>query len=179
MNIRTLLIGAVAAGAMVTAAHAADLQLPVQPAPAVDTTAFSFEGLYLGGYAGGAIANGTWGTVGVLAGVNFAVSDAVLAGVEVQGGLFGNNGATAWNAYALGHLGVLVTDSVLAYAALGVGVLPTSNNSVSDSGWLAGGGLEFAATDSLSFRAEGLYGRSWSTSRDGAQFTVGLIWHAH
>jgi outer membrane immunogenic protein len=176
MNIRTLLIGAVAAGAMATAAHAADLSLPVQPAPVVDTTAFSFEGLYLGGYAGGAIAGGTWGTVGVLAGVNFAVSSAILAGVEVQAGIYGISGATAYNAFALGHLGVLVTDSVLAYAALGVGVLPSAP---SETAWLAGGGLEFAATDNLSFRAEGLYGRSFSSSRDGAQFTVGLIWHAH
>ena len=76
---RILVAGVVAAGAMVSTAQAADLLVGGLD-PVYNSPLFNFEGFYVGGTAGaGAFPGpGLVGTVGVVAGANFAVSDAIL-----------------------------------------------------------------------------------------------------
>jgi len=178
MNLtRAFLIGAAAAGLMASGAQAADLMAPAQvaAAPVIDNT-FSFDGVYAGIYGGATQSAGTWGTVGAVVGVNFSVSDAGTGGVEFEGGFFSDGTTTAYDALAIGHLGVLITNSAMVYGALGAGEVGSSPQ---QTGWVAGGGVEVAATDALSIRGEVLYGRSFSTTDDGVKGTVGLLWHFH
>lgn len=175
MAMRFMSVAVLLAFALAGGAKASDLYPPMQPAPAYNPAAFQFEGLYLGAYLGAGLSSGsTNGTLGGVVGVNFAVADPVMAGGEIQGGVYGANGSTAYDFLALGHLGVLLTDSVLAYGALGAGV-----NSVGTTKgvWAAGGGVDFAVTDSLSARGEALYTHPMSGSGDATKVTAGLLWH--
>ena len=166
----SLLAGAALAVAMASAANAADLLKPADPI--YSSPLFNFEGLYIGGSAGGALSSGTgYGTLGVVVGANFAVSDGIMAGVEFQGDAYWNGGFTAYDALALGRIGGFVSDNTMLYGDLGAGFL---NNTAA---YALGGGAEMALTDQLSLRGDlqfiGPFGGLPST----AKATAGLLWH--
>jgi outer membrane immunogenic protein len=166
----SLLAGAALAVAMASAANAADLLRPADPI--YSSPLFNFEGLYLGGSAGGALSSGTgYGTLGVVVGANFAVSDGIMAGVEFQGDAYWNGGFTAYDAQALARIGGFVSDNTMLYGDLGAGFL---NNTAA---YALGGGAEMALTDQLSLRGDlqfiGPFGGLPST----AKATAGLLWH--
>jgi outer membrane immunogenic protein len=194
---RSLMLGVAAAGLMVSGAQAADLLLPAAPEVIYDDVAFSFEGFYIGIQGGAFFTDGyggfdhTAGLVGIVAGANFLVSDAILAGLEFQGDVFfgGNDGDDssfgAVDALILGRIGALVTDEVLVYAAGGVGIVGGTGFEVGTSddtaGFYAlGGGVEVAVTDNLGVRGEVLYKHLFNdqdASGSGVQATLGLLWH--
>src|SRR3569833_1460861 len=166
----SLLAGAALAVAMASAAIAADLLMPADPI--YSSPLFNFEGLYLGGSAGGALSGGTgYGTLGVVVGANFAVSDRIMAGVEFQGDAYWNGGFTAYDALALGRIGGFVSDNTMLYGDVGAGF----KNNVAQ--YAIGGGAEMALTDQLSLRGDlqfiGPFGGLPST----AKATAGLLWH--
>jgi outer membrane immunogenic protein len=165
-----LLAGAALAVLTASAAPAADLLTPVDPI--YESPLFDFEGLYVGGTAGGALASGSlYGTLGVVVGANFAVSDGIIAGIEFQGDTYWNGGFAAYDALALGRIGGFVADNAMLYGDLGVGLL---NGAPS---YALGGGVELAMNDQLSVRGDlqgiGVFGSTPSV----AKATVGLLWH--
>ena len=166
----TILTGAVLAVSMASAAHAADLLKPADPV--YSSPLFNFSGFYVGGTAGGAISGGTgYGTLGVVTGANFAVSDGIIAGVEFQGDAYYNGGFTSYDALALGRVGGFVADNTMLYGDLGAGF--KGGTAV----YALGGGAEMAVTDQLAVRGDlqglGGFGAFPST----AKATVGLVWH--
>lgn len=186
MNLaKTLLLSTAAVAALTTGALAADYSAPPAYTPttpyAPASSAFSFEGFYVG-ILGGGLWDSTGGTyltapdtgawnLGAAAGVNFYLTDSILGGFEVQGGAnFGASGTT-YDALALGRLGFAPSNEVLVYGTGGVG-------SVGGTGVYAlGGGVEVAAWDNVSVRGEALALGPWGGSPDAAKATVGLIWH--
>ena len=122
-----LLAGIAAAGLTVSSAQAADLMVggldPIYSSPL-----FNFEGFYVGGTAGlGAFPGpGGVGMVGVVVGANFAVTDAILAGVEFQGDTLWNGGGfQGFDTLFLGKLGGYLSDDMIVYGSAG-------------GGWIAG-----------------------------------------
>jgi len=166
-----LIAGAALAVSMATATNAADLLKPADPI--YSSPLFNFDGLYLGGTAGGALASGgLYGTLGVVVGANFAVSDGILAGLEFQGDTYWNGGGfAAYDALALGRIGGFVSDNALLYGDVGVGAV--SGAPV----YALGGGVEFGLTDALSVRGDlqGIGG--FGSFPTVAKATVGLLWH--
>ena len=164
-----LLAGAALAVLMASAAPAADLLTPVDPI--YDSPLFDFEGLYIGGTGGGAFAGGLYGTLGVVVGANFAVTDGIVAGIEFQGDTYWNGGFAAYDALALGRIGGFVSDNAMIYADLGAGVVNGAPV------YAFGGGVELAMTDQLAVRGDlqglGYFGATPSI----AKATVGLLFH--
>jgi outer membrane immunogenic protein len=176
--IKVLAIAALAA-AMPIAAYAADaIELPVSSGPAMpvyDDSGFDWNGFYAGVYGIGqysALNGGQYG-LGVDLGVN-AQFDFFLIGGEVA--LHGLTNGTVSTAYGeiLGRAGVMITDDVLLYAAAGYGMDLTG---LGQSDALLGGGLEFAATDDVSIRAQYLHGFPISGANPKDQFTIGANFH--
>ena len=162
MFVRSLSLGVAAATLLVGGAQAADLIIPTTPQPIYESAGFSWDGLYAGVNLGGQFFDGgdddSVGQflLGGAVGVNFMVADPILLGAEIQGSyLFENDDEGIEDAgqfLALARLGAVVTDSVLVYAAAGAGVQFDDED---DAGIYAlGGGVEFAATDAVSVRAE-------------------------
>jgi outer membrane immunogenic protein len=170
---RTLLAGIAAAGLMATGAEAADLMVGGLD-PVYDSPLFNFEGFYVGGTAGvGAFpAPGLVGTLGVVVGANFALTDAILAGVEFQGdALWNGAGFQGFNGLFLGKLGAYLSDDMVVYGNAG-------------GGWVAnvpsyafGAGIEMAVADQLSARGEVMATGTWGGFPNGGKATVGLLWH--
>jgi outer membrane immunogenic protein len=165
-----LLAGAALAVLTASAASAADLLGPVDPI--YSSPLFDFEGLYVGATGGGAMNGGTlYGTLGVVVGANFAITDGIIAGVEFQGDTYWNGGYAAYDALALGRVGGFVSDNAMLYGDLGAGVL--NGTPV----YAFGAGVELAMTEQISVRGElqglGNFGAMPSTGKA----TVGLLWH--
>jgi outer membrane immunogenic protein len=141
-------------------------------APAYNPAAFNFEGFYLGAQGGGVVGSYSAGSVGVVAGANFDLGNAIVAGGEFQGDwLFGGSSTTTYDFYVLGRLGVQVTDSFLAYAEAGPG---WSSNG---SGYALGGGGEYALTDTMSVKGEVLGTGLWGGGLSSAKIQGGLLFH--
>jgi outer membrane immunogenic protein len=182
MFVRSLSLGVAAAALLVGGAQAADLIIPTTPQPIYESAGFSWDGLYAGVNLGGQFSDDDDAQflLGGAVGVNFMVADPILLGAEIQGNyLFENDDfEDAGQFLALARLGAVVTDSVLVYAAAGAGV---QFNDADDEGIYAlGGGVEFAATDSVSVRAEILGLGTFDDGDDffeGAQATVGVFYH--
>jgi outer membrane immunogenic protein len=165
-----LMAGAALAVSMASAASAADLLKPADPV--YSSPLFNFEGFYVGGTAGGALSSGVgYGTLGVVVGANFAISDGIMAGVEFQGDAYYNGGFTAYDALALGRVGGFVADNTMLYGDIGAGF----KGGVAS--YAFGGGAEMALTDQLGLRGDlqiiGGFGAWPSTGKA----TVGLMWH--
>lgn len=170
---RTLLAGVTAAGLTVSGAQAADLVVGGLD-PIYNSPLFNFEGFYAGGTAGfGAFPGpGGVGTLGVVAGANFAVTDAILAGVEFQGDTLWNGaGFQGFDALFLGKLGGYLSDEMMVYGTAG-------------GGWIAGtpsygigAGIEMAVAEQLSVRGEAMATGSWGGWPNGGKATVGVLWH--
>ena len=135
---------------------------------------FNFEGFYIGGTlgAGSLESAGTVGTVGVVAGNNFAVNDAILAGAELQAELlYNSDGLVGFDTLFLAKVGGYVSDNALLYGTAGAGWVD------SDLSYAFGGGAEFAMTDQLSLRGEALGLGAFGGGPDGGKVTAGLLWH--
>lgn len=168
---RTLLAGAALAVIMASNASAADLLQPADPI--YSSPLFNFEGLYGGVDGGGALASGVgYGTLGVVIGANFAVTDGIIAGVEFQGDTYWNGGGyAAYDALALGRIGGFVSDNAMLYGDLGLGLLNGSG------AYAFGGGVELGLTNQISVRGD-LQGIGvWSATPSVGKATVGLIFH--
>jgi outer membrane immunogenic protein len=193
MFVRSLSLGVAAAALLAGGAQAADLIIPTTPQPIYESAGFSWDGLYAGVNLGGrfyddgvtgagvAFDGGSQFLLGGAVGVNFMVADPILLGLELQGNyIFENDDFDdAGQFLALARVGAVVTDSVLVYAAGGVGV---EFNDVDDYGVYAlGAGVEFAATDSVSVRGEilgiGYFDDGGDDFFDEAQATVGVFYH--
>jgi len=140
--------------------------MPVYEAPLPAGNAW--EGAYLGIYGGAGFVDDeiiaddaeTFYGLGVTAGFNFALTDSVIAGVEVQAGYYDWNDdfedVNGFESYALGRLGLAVTDAVLVYGVAGVGYVENV-----DGVYAFGGGVEVALTESLSLKGEVLRVHGW------------------
>jgi hypothetical protein len=166
--------GAVLAMIAVSGVQAADLIIDA-PDSIFDSPLFNFEGFYVGGTAGGSnfpTTTGLVGTVGVVAGANFALGDTVLAGAEFQGDvLWDETGFVGYDALLLGKIGAYLSDTVVVYGAAGGGVVDGAMS------YGLGAGIEMALADQLSGRIEGMATGSWGAAPDGGKAAVGLIWH--
>lgn len=178
---KSALLAAAATLAVASVANAADPILPapvipVAPAPA----GFDWNGFYAGVSAGAINAvdvdDSTDWTLGGQAGFN-AQFDLFVIGAEVAvDAVFGDD------LYAYGAAlvrGGVAFDALLAYGAIGYGS-DFGSDSVDAVGdhVLAGGGLEFAATQDLSFRGQYLYG--WgqdAADEDIHKFSIGANFH--
>ena len=169
--------------------QAADLIIPTAPQPIIasyDAAGFDWTGLYVGANVGGEFtgANSN-GVVGALAGYNFAVTDAVIAGVEGRADyVFDGDDFSAGEYLALARVGVVATENVLAYGTAGLGYRDTSNNGASEGGIYAfGAGAEIAATENVSLRGEVLGigflgdGLNGDNAPAAAKATVGALFH--
>ncbi len=198
MFVRSLSLGVAAAALLAGGAQAADLIIPTTPQPIYESAGFSWDGLYAGVNLGGRFYDdgvaenpdngllipfdsGSQFLIGGAVGVNFMVADPILLGLELQGNyIFENDDfEDAGQFLALARVGAVVTDSVLVYAAGGVGV---EFNEDDDYGVYAlGAGVEFAATDSVSVRGEilgiGYFDDGGDDFFDEAQATVGVFYH--
>ena len=141
-----------------SAAQAADSDFMADPI--YDSPLFNFDGVYVGVQAGG---QWKWtpapgvvaGDIGGMAGANFAINDALIAGVEFQADAYIDmTGFVGWDALFLGHFGGFVTDSAIIYAAAGAGTTDTTMV------YALGAGVEAAVADQISARAEVLAPRA-------------------
>ncbi|HWA20023.1 MAG TPA: hypothetical protein VG757_13605 [Devosia sp.] len=163
------LLFASAAIAVASSASAADLLTPV---PITDSQLFDFEGMYIGGTLGAAWTGSTAGTLGVVVGTNFAITDGIIAGAEFQGdAYFNGGGVTGYDALGLGRIGGFVGDNTLAYVSAGGGLAGGS------AVYAIGGGLEMAMTDQLSIRGEVQGLGTWGSTPSVGKANVGLLWH--
>jgi len=179
-TLKTIGLTALLAVAAVPAAHAADAftvpDIPVtDPLAVYNDPGFNWSGFYAGvmGVVQDNPAGWEYGP-GIVAGVNTQLDYFVLG---AEAGLTGLTDGTNWRGYGqvLGRGGVVVTDEVLAYAALGFGAdLSATNN----RHFLAGGGLEVAVTDAVSIKAQYLRGIPVdAVSTPVNQFSIGANFH--
>lgn len=142
--------------------------------PIYDSPLFNFEGFYAGVQLGGANVPGpgfVW-TAGVVAGVNFALNQAILGGLEFQGGAsFNGTGMTGADVLLLGHVGGYVTDQLMVYGALGAGWVNSAGS------YAFGAGVEMPLTDQISVRGEVLGTGTWGASPNGARASAGVLFH--
>jgi len=162
------------AGLGVGAVQAADLiTMPVSSSPVEVPVAdtYDWNGFYTGvyGVVQNSPAGGTQYGLGINAGVN-AQFDFFLVGAEVA--LHGLTGGVLDTTYGqvLGKAGVVITDSVMLYAAAGYGI---DLGAPAEEDALVGGGVELALNDSMSVRAQYLHGFPISGGNPKDQFTVG------
>lgn len=171
---RSLLVGLAATAMMTTAAAAADWMSAGGADPIYDSGLFNFEGFYVGGTAGVASlpAPGMVGTVGGVAGANFVLTDALIAGVEFQGDtLWNGSGFVGFDTLFLGKLGGYVMDNMVAYATAGGGLVDGSG------AYGLGAGIEMAVADQLSVRGEAMALGNWGVWPDGGKAAIGVLWH--
>ena len=173
MRARAWVAAAAALLAMTSVATAEDLLIN-QAASFYDDQSFSFEGFYAGAALGfmNSGSAGRYGTIGVIAGTNYTVTDGILAGVEFQGDvIWGGDGLSGIDALLLARLGGYLGQGTLAYAAAGGGSLDGTGS------FALGGGLEQALADKVGVRGELLGTGAFGGGFDGARGTVGLLWH--
>lgn len=169
---KSLLLGLAAAAFLSTTAQAADLLMPANQI--YDSKLFDFEGFYVGATAGvgNFPTNSVSGTVGVVVGTNFALNDALLAGVEFQGdALWNGGGFYGFDALFLGKIGGYLGDDLMAYGLAGGGWVENTPS------YALGAGIEFAVADQVSVRGEGMATGSWGGGFDGGKLTAGVLWH--
>lgn len=208
------LLAGVAGVSLASAASAADL-IVSEPAPAVgivDTAGTNWDGFFVGAFAGygwGTLSDedgyfNTAGTeydsegwqLGVNAGYNFTVSEALVAGIVADVAWADINGEdttddisynTDWTGSVRGRLGINA-GAFLPYITAGVAF---ANNTVTDTtgvyedtqvhtGWTAGAGVEFAVADNVSLDVQYRYSDYGTASYDlnGTDYDFGLTSHA-
>ena len=175
-HVRSTLVAIAAIALSAPLAQAADLLVYGGPQPIYNGGGqlMNFEGFYVGA-TGGISSNpstNTTGAVGVVAGTNFAVTDGILAGAEVQGeALIDGSGVTGVNGLLLGRVGGFISDNTMIYGAAGAGWVGGTPS------YAFGGGIEAAVADPVSVRGEILGTGTWGGAPDGAKATAGVIWH--
>lgn len=118
--------------------------------------------------------------MGGMAGYNYALTEAIRAGVEVQlGANFDTSGDAGVDALALGRLGFVPMEGLFAYAAGGLGVVEAKG------AYAFGGGVEYALWGNTALRGEALIlgrldGQPGLTGVSGpttSKVTLGAVWH--
>ena len=165
----SLLAGATAVIAFATAAEGADLLKPANQI--YSSPLFNFEGLYGGVQGGGAWSNGAYGTVGVVVGSNFAVTNGIMLGGEFQGDGYFSSGTTAFDALALGRAGGFITDNILLTGDMGLGVVDTTPV------YSLGSAAEMGLGNHLGVRGDLQVLGKWGAAPSATRATVGLMWH--
>jgi outer membrane immunogenic protein len=140
-------------------------------APAYNPAAFNFDGFYLGAQGGLGVGGLHAGSIGVVAGTNFTVSDPVIAGIEFQADALLKGGGNTYDFYALGRAGMVVNSDLMVYAEAGPGW------SAGVGGYAFGGGAEYALTDVLSVKGEAQGLGNWGAGPSGAKLQAGLLFH--
>lgn len=190
-----LFIAAAALAAFSGSAMAADLYVPPAAAPAAVPAASTWDGPYVGaslGYGWQSLSGGTSGNgwlLGVQAGYNAHLSDAIVGGIE--GNVDWTNESSAdygvyWDGSIRARLGI-DAGNVLPYAELGVAFANVGQYNVAPSvvgvrtGWTAGAGVEFWLAQSLSANVEYRY-TDYGSGSGGTDLTdnsirVGLNYH--
>ena len=172
MNLQKSLMLGAAFALMSGGAQAADLLMPADSI--YDSPLFNFEGFYVGGTLGvGAFPGpGTVGTVGVVAGANFELTDAIFTGVEFQGdALWNGGGFVGFDALFLAKLGGYLTEDMAIYGNVGTGWIANTPS------YGIGAGIEMAVAEQLSVRGEVMATGSWGGFINGGKATVGVLWH--
>jgi outer membrane immunogenic protein len=170
-----LLLGLAAVALLAPGAQAADFAYRGGGAdPIFNSPLFNFEGFYIGATAGaGAFpAPGVAGTVGVVAGANFEVTDAIIVGGEFQGdALWNGGGFVGFDALFLAKVGGYLTDDMLLYGSAGGGLVANVGS------YAFGAGLEKALAQQMSVRGEVMATGTWGGGPNGVKASVGLLWH--
>lgn len=118
--------------------------------------------------------------MGGFGGYNYALNDTFRAGVEAQIGVnYDTSGDAGLDVLALGRLGVLPMNGLLAYAAGGVGLVEGKG------AYALGGGVEYALWGQASLRGEALLlgrldgqpGLSGVSGPTSSKVTIGTVWH--
>ncbi len=180
---RSFIVGAMVAVAtvflaMVAAVQAADPGFMPDAGyvdPIYNSPLFNFEGFYAGALLGAGwytAPTGIVGSVGLVAGANFGLTDSLMLGAEFQTDAFFNgSGFTHTDALFKGHLGTYLTDSSVVYGAVGAGL------SEGTTSYVFGGGVDAAMFGNISARGELLGVGAWGAMPSGAKVSAGLIWH--
>jgi outer membrane immunogenic protein len=182
MLLRSIAMAGLALGFAVTTASAADLIIPSEPEPVMDDmsgTGFDWAGMYVGAEAGGLIYDEDYryGLAGLNVGVNMMATDNLLVGIEGDlQYLTGEHGDYA-HLVVLGRGGVVVSPTVLLYAAAGVGVEYNLNYDTRFGIFEGGIGAEVAVTDNVSLRGQVLGLGFFNGDAPGVKATVGLDFH--
>ena len=183
-SLKTVAIAALLSTTAFGGAFAADaigVPAPVMPTmPVVDDSGFDWNGFYAGISAGGqheTTPEDTSWTLGAQVGVNAAFDFFLVGGEVALDGVFDDD--TYAYGSILGRGGVIITDELLAYGAVGYGSDFDTSGGPGDH-ILAGGGLEFAVTNDVSVRGQYLYG--WEQSgatgaSDIHKFQIGANFH--
>ncbi len=181
MTFTRIMLGAAAASVigsavLATGAQAADLVSfrPSSPTSFYsDPVGFAFDGFYAGVQGGAVLAGGgIGGTIGGLAGVNFAVGDMFYIGGEAQASAwFTGAGFAGYDVLGLARLGVSLTENTMIYAAGGGGLVGATPV------YALGAGIEFGVSDSIGLRAEGLALGGWGAAPSLGKLQAGLIFH--
>jgi len=190
-----LFIAAAALAAFSGSAMAADLYVPPAAAPVVAPAASSWDGPYVGaslGYGWQGISGGASGSgwlLGVQAGYNAHLSDAIVGGLEANVDWTNETSAdygVYWDGSVRARLGI-DAGAVLPYAELGVAFANVSQGGALPlvagvrTGWTAGAGVEFWLADQLSANVEYRY-TDYGSGSGGNDLTdnsirVGLNYH--
>jgi outer membrane immunogenic protein len=175
-----LLLSIAAIAAVSGSARAADLMMPMQPAPVMAAAAPSggWDGLYIGGNVGYSWGNAAASPVsasingfsaGVDAGDNFSLTDSIVAGVEGdiswndETGTFTPGTATYrinWDGAVLGRLGY-DGGPFMPYVEAGVGFANGTVSGISvtntHTGYVLGAGVQFQLLDQITGNVEYRY----------------------
>jgi outer membrane immunogenic protein len=168
----TLLAGAAAIALVAGGAQAADLVIG-EPDQIFSSPLFNFEGIYFGGTGGiGAFPSTGWvGTIGVVAGANFQLGDAFLAGAEFQGDTLWDGSFAGFSALFMGKLGAYLSDEAIIYGTAGAGWIDGTTS------YAFGAGMEMALAQQVSGRVEGVATGPWGGAPTGGKVTVGVLFH--
>lgn len=166
----------------VGAAQAADLiTMPISSGvaamPVHDANdPFDWNGFYAGVYGVGQVGStsGTQVGLGINAGVNAQLDFFLIGGEVALHGLTSGSALDTAYGQILGRAGVVITDSVLLYAAVGYGLDVTA---FAEDDLLLGGGVEVAIADELSLRAQYLHSFPLSGGNTKDQVTLGAHFH--
>ncbi|GGA51924.1 outer membrane protein [Pelagibacterium lentulum] len=185
-SLKTVAVAALLSTTALGGAFAADAIGMPPPPPAAEIpvfdqpSGFDWNGFYAGGRVGGLnqVDGDTHWTLGGQVGVN-AAFDIFVLGAELGIDAVFDEDETYAYGEILARGGIIVTNELLAYAAVGYGSDFDATNGPGDH-ILAGGGLEFAMTDDVTVRGQYLYG--WdqtndATSTDVHKFTIGANFH--
>jgi len=171
----------VAAAALVlsgtVAANAADLSPaypsiapPPPPSPYVPAPSFDWSGPYVGAYGGYMFLAG-FAQAGVQAGYNFMLGPTFLAGIEAQAGGIWAFPGLAGEANLNARVGAAF-GNVLVYGEAGAGLIyPVAWT------WNAGGGVEYALSNSVSLFGEAKAVGAFGGGLVGVSATGGVNWH--
>ncbi len=174
MSILRYSLAALAAGFMISSAHAADL---IVADPVVDMASPKAWEAHAG--VVGTVGNdgAAFGGLGVVIGADVDLTDVVFIGGEVRGmAYFAAVGYTGFELLASGRIGFHATDDLDLYATGGVGYFAATVPANTGAFYSVGVGAEFDVADDMAVRAEVTGTGNFGAGINSAQATLGLLW---